>query len=218
MPRNREKQQFVKASGTMHQIIETIANEVYDRGGDDDDLRQILDEDGVMKEAVAKHIMELAIPRCSWHGRTYQVELSGESSGVLVAAGLYARVDERIRSRSASESPTTGTRQLGLLKFERTPTWSQVNRACIRAGVSIARMWELEAFGASYRNSPAPTQHIIAFELAGGGSEATCVPYLSSLWRGGSQEQERVLRYATLGNIAQLPNEDCYYLVVKKEQ
>ena len=214
MPRNREKQQFVSASGTMQRVIEAVANAVYDRGGDDNDLRQVLDEDGLMKQAIAKQVMELAVPQHSWHGATFQVESCGRSSEQLVSAGEYSSVDDRIRSRNVSP-PMLYSRTLRLLHFERAPTLDQVNRACERTGAPTANanMWDLEIFGADYSRAPRPGSHLIALGSLRKFSEEE-VMHVGCLSISLQSSRERELRYLSLDAAAQLPNEDCYYLMM----
>lgn len=142
----KQKSEFVSATGTTFEIVKSLAEEVWELGGNDDSLRRII-SDGSLRHNLAKLIVGESTSICG----TYRVTLDyGQSLDAMIAAGRY---DWNNVDINAQNFPITGSGtseiEIVLFRFVKSMSASAVQAELDKRGFRTATLPELLALGAS---------------------------------------------------------------------
>ena len=130
----RKKSEFVKASGTVFEIIQKLSSAVTNLGGSDDDLRKLL-SDKKLRRAVAEMLV----------GESGDITSLAE----MIVAGNYDWVNDNITEKNFSIDPSRFTTEnTKVFHFDKSMTTAEVERAIRKEGYEPAGLEHLLAYGA----------------------------------------------------------------------
>ncbi len=153
---NKKNREFVGNLGTGADLLQKLAQDVYARGGGDEDLRLIISDDGLRGRLADLIVGERRIKTDIY---TVAIDWS-QSPKQMIASGRYDYVNEDINERNfplsppvqedGSERSNRGETELELIYFDRRLTTAEVLDELDSRGLRPAVVWELLAFGERY--------------------------------------------------------------------
>ena len=149
MSRKAKKGEFVSALGVVFEIIKKISDAIKSLGGNDEDLRRVLTEDGLAKK-VAEVIMTSKQKACE----TYKVIVDYSLSlAKMIEAGKYDWFNEDITDKNFTiQGMGQHEVELVLVHLDRDATTKEVLDYLKEQCLEPAKIEHLLAFGAAYRD------------------------------------------------------------------
>jgi len=149
MSRKAKKGEFVSALGVVFEIIKKISDAIKSLGGNDEDLRRVLTEDGLAKK-VAEVIMTSKQKACE----TYKVIVDYSLSLTeMIKAGKYDWFCDKITDKHFTiQGAGQHEVELVLVHLDRYAMTKEVLEYLKEQCLEPAKIEHLLAFGAAYRD------------------------------------------------------------------